>query len=305
MLPTENMNSLKKEFYLENINEEQIRSIETDLNNRFKNGEFYFVPEDSVLYVDFFNSETVEIDTDLIKSIIKNVNPEVDIYEVKAQPIYRKVLILENLDCANCAAKIERIAKRNFVHELIVVDFASTRFIIETSDKDLIANLEKRVEEIVGSVDAGIKVIKIEDKKRNIDFNLKLDRARVSYFITGVIIFLIGFTIKTLMNQMARFEDSFIQKAIIYVTYVSAYTLIAGDVLYAAFKNIKSGRIFDEKFLMSLATITALLIQYYDEAILLCSFIRSVNSYNCMRSIIRENQLPICLIFNSIRNGNR
>jgi Cd2+/Zn2+-exporting ATPase len=113
MLPTENMNSLKKEFYLENINEEQIRSIETDLNNRFKNGEFYFVPEDSVLYVDFFNSETVEIDTDLIKSIIKNVNPEVDIYEVKAQPIYRKVLILENLDCANCAAKIERIAKRN------------------------------------------------------------------------------------------------------------------------------------------------------------------------------------------------
>lgn len=272
MLPTENMNSLKKEFHLENINAEQIRRIETDLNNRFKNGQFYFVPEASVLYVDFFNMETVEIDTELIKSIIKNVNPEINIREVKERPIYRQVLILENLDCANCAAKIERIAKRNFVHELIVVDFASTRFIIETSDKDLITNLEKRVEEIATSVDAGIKVVKKEDKKRNIDFNLKLDRTRVSYFITGVVIFLLGFTIKTLMNQMTRFEDSFIQKAIIYVTYVSAYILIAGDVLYAAFKNIKSGRIFDEKFLMSLATITALLIQYYDEAIFVMLF---------------------------------
>ncbi|NLD26008.1 MAG: cadmium-translocating P-type ATPase, partial [Acholeplasmataceae bacterium] len=82
----------------------------------------------------------------------------------------------------------------------------------------------------------------------------------------------IGFITKTFMNQMEQFAGTFLQKAIIYVTYSAAYILIAGDVLYAAFKNIRSGRFFDEKFLISLATITALIIQYYDEAIFVIIF---------------------------------
>lgn len=291
MLPTADMNSLKKEFSLENITEEQIKKIEADLNNRFRNGAFRFAPEASTLYVDFFNLDTVEIDTELIKSVVKTVNPNIDIRETNIKQIYKKVLILENLDCANCAAKIERIAKRTFVHELIVVDFASARFIIETTDKDLIDNLVKRVQEIVERVDPGIKVIKKEDRKRNINFNLQIDRSRISYFITGVVIFLLGFIIKTAMNQMENFAVSFVKNAIIYVTYVSAYILIAGDVLYAAFKNIKSGRFFDEKFLMTIATVTAFMIQYYDEAVLVMLFYKigellQLNAVNYSRKSI-------------------
>lgn len=271
-LPTGDMNSLKKEFVLENIREEHIRKIETDLNNRFRKGAFHFVPEASALHVDFFNPETAEIDTEMIKSVIKSVDPNIEIKETKTKQIYKKVLILENLDCANCAAKIERIAKKSFNHEFLVVDFASARFIIETSDKELVDKLQKRVQDVVEMVDPGIRVVKKEDKKRNIDYNMKLDKARVSYFITGSLVFLIGFIIKTVMNQMDTFRGSFVQKAIIYVTYVSSYILISGDVLYAAFKNIKSGRFFDEKFLMTIATVTALLIQYYDEAVLVMLF---------------------------------
>ena len=93
------------------------------------------------------------------------------------------------------------------------------------------------------------------------------------------------------MNQLEGFAGSFVQKAIIYVTYVSAYILIAGDVLYAAFKNIKSGRLFDEKFLMTMATITALLIQYYDEAVLVMLFYKigellQLNAVNYSRKSI-------------------
>lgn len=271
-LPTGDMNSLKKEFVLENIREEHIRKIETDLNNRFRKGAFHFVPEASALHIDFFNPETAEIDTEMIKSVIKSVDPNIEIKETKTKQIYKKVLILENLDCANCAAKIERIAKKSFNHEFLVVDFASARFIIETSDKELVDKLQKRVQDVVEMVDPGIRVVKKEDKKRNIDYNMKLDKARVSYFITGSLVFLIGFIIKTVMNQMDTFRGSFVQKAIIYVTYVSSYILISRDVLYAAFKNIKSGRFFDEKFLMTIATVTALLIQYYDEAVLVMLF---------------------------------
>ncbi len=273
MLPIVIMNkNLKKQFFLNNISSSQIRKIEFDLANSFKNGNFRFNQEANTLHIDFYNQETAEFDTEMILSIIKKAGSDIEINEQIIRPTYRKVLILENLDCANCAAKIERIAKRTFDHELIVVDFASTRFIIESCDKKLINNLEKEVEEIAVSVDAGIKVIKKEDKKRNIDFNLNIDKSRLTYFLIGLAIFIIGFIIKTFMNQVDKFQDTFIQKAIIYVTYVSAYILISGDVLYAAFKNIKSGRIFDEKFLMTLATITALLVQYYDEAIFVMIF---------------------------------
>ncbi|MDD3999804.1 MAG: heavy metal translocating P-type ATPase [Bacilli bacterium] len=264
--------SCKKQFILEGITSSQSRKIEFDLAAQFKQGNYRFNREKNTLQVEFRKFENVETDTELIKTIIHKTNPEIEITERSVLATYRKVLILENLDCANCAAKIERIAKRNFDHEFIVVDFTSTRFIIESSDKKLIDNLEREVAEIASSVDAAIRVVKKEDKKRNIDSNLKLDKTRTTYFIIGLVIFLIGFIIKTFMNQMEKYEDSFIQKAIIYVTYVSAYILISGDVLYAAFKNIKSGRIFDEKFLMTLATVTALIVQYYDEAIFIMIF---------------------------------
>ena len=52
--------------------------------------------------------------------------------------VYRKVLYLKGLDCGNCASRIENIAKKELNHEKIVVDFATTRFIIETTDKDFI-----------------------------------------------------------------------------------------------------------------------------------------------------------------------
>ncbi|NLD26134.1 MAG: hypothetical protein GX661_02110, partial [Acholeplasmataceae bacterium] len=187
MRPIVSMNSnVKKQFRIENVQTlSQIRKIEFDLSTNFHNGSFKFNHDTNILQLDFKNPETVDTDVEKIRDLIKKVNPDIEVIEKEIKPTYRKVLLLENLDCANCAAKIERIAKRNFNYEFIVVDFASTRFIIESVDKDLIDNLEKRVEEIAMSVDANIKVVKHKDKKRNLDFNLKLDKNRVTYFILG------------------------------------------------------------------------------------------------------------------------
>ena len=162
------MNGLKKEFHLENITEEHVRKIEADLDSRFRKGAFRFVPDSSVLHVDFFNRETVDIDAEVIKSVIKSVDPNIEIKETKTKEIYKKVLLLENLDCANCAAKIERLAKRRFSHELLVVDFASARFIIETADRELADNLVKRVQDVVEMVDPGIKVHKKRTEKEKL-----------------------------------------------------------------------------------------------------------------------------------------
>jgi len=267
------MNSnFKKQFILDNINSNSImRKIEFDLNDKFRNGSFRINKENKILYIDFKDESSIEDGTKLIIDTIKNISKEIDIIERDLRPTFRKVLILENLDCANCAAKIERIAKRNFEHELIVVDFASTRFIIETSDNELIKNLEAKVQEIASSVDADINVIQKSKQKKSFETNFKIDKSRKIYFIIGCSIFMVGFIVKTYLNQIES-TDLFLKNAVIYLTYIPGYILLAGDVLYGAFKNIKSGRVFDEKFLMVLATLTALAVGFYDEAVLIMIF---------------------------------
>lgn len=266
------MSSLKKQFFLDNLDSSNIaRKIEFDLSVKFKNGSFKFNKDTHILLIDFKNEDTIEEDIKQVYDIIRNVSKEIDIVEREIKPTYRKVLILENLDCANCAAKIERIAKRSFDHEFIAVDFTSTRFIIETSDKQLIDSLEPRLQEIASSVDAAINVIENKKKSKQDIESFKIDPARKKYFFLGLSIFALGFIVKTFMNQLAS-DNKFLRNVIIYVTYSIGYILIAGDVLYGAFKNAKSGRIFDEKFLMSLATITALAVGYYDEAVFVMIF---------------------------------
>lgn len=52
-----------------------------------------------------------------------------------------------------------------------------------------------------------------------------------------------------------------------YVLNIIAYLIVGYDVLYRAIKNIFKGELFDENFLMSLATILALVIKEFPEAV--------------------------------------
>ncbi|MFA7127536.1 MAG: heavy metal translocating P-type ATPase, partial [Bacilli bacterium] len=82
-------------------------------------------------------------------------------------------------------------------------------------------------------------------------------------FIMGMLFFIGGILIKHVLPTVGIELPS-----IAFVgTFIVAYILLGWDVLYGAIRNIGSGRIFDEKFLMSLATVVAISIQYYEEAI--------------------------------------
>ena len=52
-----------------------------------------------------------------------------------------------------------------------------------------------------------------------------------------------------------------------YAVLVPAYLLVGGPVLLAAFQNIRNGKVFDEMFLMSIATIGAMIIHQLPEAV--------------------------------------
>lgn len=53
-----------------------------------------------------------------------------------------------------------------------------------------------------------------------------------------------------------------------FALFFTAYLTAGGDVVFKAFKNIIKGEIFDENFLMSIATIGALSIGEYPEAVM-------------------------------------
>jgi Cd2+/Zn2+-exporting ATPase len=54
--------------------------------------------------------------------------------------------------------------------------------------------------------------------------------------------------------------------------FLSSYLIIGWEIIYTAFKNVLKGRIFDENFLMSIATIGAFIIKEYPEAVAVMLF---------------------------------
>ena len=228
---------------------------------------FYFIIES--------NDESFESDKTNVIEIIKNYVPNIELNETEAQETYRKIIYLENLDCANCANKVERISKRTFNHESIVVDFATTRFIIETTDKELVDNIETELLKVTKQVDANIvpkiqkTVIKTENKEDN-----KLNKTLI---IVGSILFAAALVLHYLVfNHTCRDEgfnpndlsDMKVREhLVLIIMYGITYILLGYDVILGALRNIKSGRVFDEKFLMTIATIMAFIIGSYTEAV--------------------------------------
>lgn len=56
------------------------------------------------------------------------------------------------------------------------------------------------------------------------------------------------------------------------ILFIASYLLAGGDVLYKAVRNLLHGRVFDENFLMMIATIGAFCITKYTEAVAVMLF---------------------------------
>lgn len=175
---------------------------------------------------------------------------------------YRKVIEFQNLDCANCAAKIERITRRTLDVSRVNVDFSTGKMIVETTNQDTFLHLDQNILKIAQSVDANVEITNFERKKSVVEATISVWKKTA--FIVGVIIFLIGVATK---YSLLVFLDHELHDAFIVVTYLIGYILLGGDIIYGAYKNIRNGRVFDEKFLMVLATLTALAVGFYEEAV--------------------------------------
>ena len=271
---------MQKKFEFDNVFSLNVfDDIKGELKVKHPNIKF-FINKEKFYFVIEAEEQTFEEDKKNVLEVVKYYIPNIELVEKEAEEVYRKVVYLENLDCANCAAKVERLSKRTFNHERIIVDFATTRFIIETTDKNLIENIEEELIKITRQVDANIKPkvqrtenkIKKEPEKQINKFLVII--GGLIYFISLILHYIVfahtcaegGFNPSDLSNVKIQ------EHLILIIMYGVCYILLGFDVILGAFRNIKSGRVFDEKFLMTIATIMAFLVGSYTEAVTVMIF---------------------------------
>ena len=250
---------MKKTYIIQTSNEFN-KEIITLINETYKNENIEINGVNLTIKAE---EEKIDHLAQAIRLLIRNIDGKSELIEEVKPSLFRKILFLQGLDCANCAAKIERIAKRTLNNENVTVDFATARLIIESSSEDQKKTLVKDVQAIANSVDSNILVTdKAQTNEEKVSF-IKFSKLEIWLFFFGMILFFAGVTFKHILPSFGINLPEYI----IFITYILAYTFLGRDVLYKALKNILSGHFFDENFLMSLATIVAIFIQYYEEAI--------------------------------------
>ncbi|APT75526.1 ATPase [Marinitoga sp. 1137] len=169
----------------------------------------------------------------------------------------KKELVLDGLNCASCAAKIEENVKNLENVEGVELNFITKTLSVNVDDEDKIEEIKKLVKNIEPEVLVYEKNNKNEKNNENghnhgdEEFNRKFEIIRL---ISALGIFLTALFVK---------EPVWLQISL----YIIAYLISGGKVLIRSFKNIIRGNIFDENFLMSVATIGAFSIGEFPEAV--------------------------------------
>ena len=169
----------------------------------------------------------------------------------------QKVYILENLGCANCAAKMERKIKELPEVEDAVITFATKQLKVASNHQE---DLLPVLQEICASIESEV-VVKQKESKVHKEKQEENQKAIIG-ILAGAVLFAAGMI----------FEDSY--PTVTSIGFVIAYLILGGKIVLQAAKNLKKGHVFDENFLMSIATLAAFAIGDFAEAVGVMLFYR-------------------------------
>ena len=165
----------------------------------------------------------------------------------------KKEYVLRGIDCGNCAAKIERAVNQLEQVESATVNLIAQKLILETKSED---GIDKEIIDLVDAIEPGIEVI---SEKKEEALPEKRDWAK-ELLLAVTILFAFGFFLP---------EEYFWIRLVYYLT---LYIIIGHKVLIKMVQNIQRGNIFDENFLMSIATLGAFLLGEFPEAVAVMLF---------------------------------
>lgn len=171
------------------------------------------------------------------------------------------VFIVEKLGCAHCAGKMEEQVSHLPGVEAVNLTFATKQLRVWSDDAKA---LLPQIQDICTSIEPDVKVVIREDTVRaqkEAKNNSEDNREYLELGI-GIVLFIAG----------KIFESS----KPVYSTacFLLAYLILGIKIVWTALRNISKGQVFDENFLMSIATIGAFGIGEYAEAVGVMLFYR-------------------------------
>ena len=247
---------MNKEYKLKNLNCAHCASI---IENNVAKLDYI-----DKVYVDFINKKIYLTFNNLdyrnhlsdIESIINRIEANITIEDIVDS--YEFTFNLKNLNCANCASKIEKqIQSLNYITKANI-DFINKKVIIKSTINDSVTLLED-LKNIINKIEHNVEISqeKIIGEENKIKFPKKI-------LFAGTL-FLIGLLLEN--NALLSF-----------ILYFISYIILAKDILLDTAKSLKNGFNINENTLISIATISAFVIGEIPEAIAVILFY-SVGEY--------------------------
>lgn len=211
------------------------------------------VKEVNVSFVDqkiYLECETEKVVDDVKYAV--NHFEEVQVLEEVATSVLENgatLLRIKNLHCAACALDLEDEIKKIKEVEDVQVDFLSQTILIKASEEGIKKAIKKA---------NNFENVKVIDGGR---YERKKDSHKKEWILIGVsaICFILGFFMGKIGGMVATTGLIF---------YAIAYFAVGYPVLYSTIKNCAKGKIFDENFLMTVASIGAVVLGQYSEGVL-------------------------------------
>ncbi|CDZ24736.1 Cadmium, zinc and cobalt-transporting ATPase [[Clostridium] cellulosi] len=195
---------------------------------------------------------------DEIDSIVKRHDSAIVVKEKEQSEPGKKVIYLSGIDCNSCAEKIEEEVKKISGVKSANLDIATQRLTVEADDKGKLPVVLRAVYQKIREMEPNVEISYTQDSKKTESADLK-KQFKIISLIFGTALFVIGMVFT-------------LPAAVEFVLYLIAYLAVGGEILFKALRNIAKGQVFDENFLMSVATIGAFAIGEYPEGVAVMLF---------------------------------
>lgn len=161
-----------------------------------------------------------------------------------------KTYDIKNLECAHCGGKIEAAIAGFDEVESAVLNFPLRKIKISGN---ITPELERKMNHAAGKIEADVKIVPESGEKAE---SSGLKREIITLAAGAVI-----YAGAIILQSVLKLDIPSV------VLFIAAYLLLGYEILTATVKNVSKGNIFDENFLMTIATVGAFILGDYSEAV--------------------------------------
>mgnify|MGYP000926250776 CR=1 FL=1 len=253
---------MKRIYILEGLDcahcAEEIRA-EVEKDERVKSAGMNFMKQELTVEAD--NSCSPDELMITVTEVVAKLEPDVTVRE--RQTFKEKKYIIDGLDCAQCAEEVREAveksdyangAKMNFINKELTV--TPSKII---SDKELL----KQVTATVTAVEPDVTV---SEKENHVEKKVSYTKDIVKMISAGIL-FVVAFILEKTIGT-----EQLVPKIAILSMYLAAYVICGLEVAITSIKAIAKKNFFNENTLMLIASIGAIVLGEYEEAVAVMLF---------------------------------